>query len=418
MNSAFLTCKGTQNALVVSNSSNFHAKDCNTDYHCDYYVQNGIRCYYDGIPDVLQIGDHQFAERRLVHSWRLNANLAWVSAGNNAATYLHTHGMKTAARFPESWPVQPNLSTTQVYDAFILLSLLEDAQRRETALMIPHGGLQADRFKLAMRDRNSRIRLYGQPELRHLCQGCVRFYPGAGNTRKLVFLLDYYQIADNFKAGLTVSAVVMDGICIGRPRCGAPGLNPCKHPLKSNRDRFCLDHKYLDGICCIVGCERPVSKEGKTCDDPIHQSVETLKTLKASASFQLKERMKQAQMIPLDGGIGDESQTSAVDNDIETEVYEVDETERRVVPSMDEPVSQALMARESLQSADYARNSITTTGKNKIRARFGRMRTHNEQILVAPCGVIIARETFYNAESIPTVVVCTSMIISSKKYQT
>ena len=120
----------------------------------------------------------------------------------------------------------------------------------------------------------------------------------------------------------------------------------------------------------------------------------------------------------MDGEIVDEAQTSAVDNDIETEVYEVDETERRVVPSMDEPVSQALMARESLQSADYATNSITTTGKNKIHARFGRMWTHNEQILVAPCGVIIARETFYNAESIPTVVVCTTFHLKSTKSDT
>jgi len=141
-------------SLVILNSSNMHAKDCNTDYHCDYYMQNGIYCYYDGIPDVLQIGDHQFAERHLVHFWRLNANLAWVSTGNNAAIYLHTHGVKTSSQFPESWPVQPNLLTTQVYDAFILLSLLENAQQHETVLMIPHGGLQADRFKLAMQDRN------------------------------------------------------------------------------------------------------------------------------------------------------------------------------------------------------------------------------------------------------------------------
>ncbi|KAG9221730.1 hypothetical protein CCMSSC00406_0005643 [Pleurotus cornucopiae] len=41
--------------------------------------------------------------------------------------------------------------------------------------------------------------------------------------------------------------------------------------------------------------------------------------------------------------------------------------------------------------------------KIKIRAQFGRKWTHNEQIFVAPCGIIIARETLYNAEGIKSV---------------
>jgi len=132
-------------------------------------MQNNVRYYYDGLPNVLQIGDHQFAERRLVHSWRVNANLAWVSAGNNAVTYLHTHDVKNTSRFRSTWPVQPNLTATHVYDAFILLSLLEDTWRRDTVLTVPHGGLQSDRFKVVIQERNARVRLYGQPELRHLC---------------------------------------------------------------------------------------------------------------------------------------------------------------------------------------------------------------------------------------------------------
>lgn len=45
------------------------------------------------------------------------------------------------------------------------------------------------------------------------------------------------------------------------------------------------------------------------------------------------------------------------------------------------------------------------TRRQKIRAQFGRRRTHNEQVIVAPCGMIIARETFYGAEAVSTVVV-------------
>jgi hypothetical protein len=43
--------------------------------------------------------------------------------------------------------------------------------------------------------------------------------------------------------------------------------------------------------------------------------------------------------------------------------------------------------------------------QHKLRAQFGRKRTHNEQIIVAPCGIILARETFYGAEAVSTVVV-------------
>lgn len=44
-------------------------------------------------------------------------------------------------------------------------------------------------------------------------------------------------------------------------------------------------------------------------------------------------------------------------------------------------------------------------GNRRIRAQFGRKRTHNEQVIVAPCGVIIARATFFGAEALKTVAV-------------
>ncbi|KZT55013.1 hypothetical protein CALCODRAFT_417899, partial [Calocera cornea HHB12733] len=39
----------------------------------------------------------------------------------------------------------------------------------------------------------------------------------------------------------------------------------------------------------------------------------------------------------------------------------------------------------------------------KVRAQFGRHRTHNEQFVVRPCGVIVGRGTFYGAESVSSV---------------
>lgn len=45
------------------------------------------------------------------------------------------------------------------------------------------------------------------------------------------------------------------------------------------------------------------------------------------------------------------------------------------------------------------------TGNRRVQAQFSRRRTHNEQIIVAPCGVIIARTTMYGAEAVTSVIV-------------
>ena len=42
-------------------------------------------------------------------------------------------------------------------------------------------------------------------------------------------------------------------------------------------------------------------------------------------------------------------------------------------------------------------------GNQTVRARFGRKRTHNEELCVASCGMILARETFYGSESLSNV---------------
>ena len=46
-----------------------------------------------------------------------------------------------------------------------------------------------------------------------------------------------------------------------------------------------------------------------------------------------------------------------------------------------------------------ARPAGPRQGNKRIQAKFGRQRSHNEQIIVAPCGVIIARTTFFGSEA-------------------
>jgi len=41
----------------------------------------------------------------------------------------------------------------------------------------------------------------------------------------------------------------------------------------------------------------------------------------------------------------------------------------------------------------------------QLWAQFGCRRMHNEELIVAPCGIILAQQTFYGAEGINSVVV-------------
>jgi hypothetical protein len=75
------------------------------------------------------------------------------------------------------WQFVPQLRTEQVWDAFVLVSLLDDKLRYQQRLQVPHTGLQKDRFTKAMEERNKDIIYNGQPDVvRHACDKCLRMY--------------------------------------------------------------------------------------------------------------------------------------------------------------------------------------------------------------------------------------------------
>lgn len=55
------------------------AHNCQTNYHHNFYVCNGQRYYYGEVPDIIQVGEHQFAEMMLWHMWHINCDQAWYS---------------------------------------------------------------------------------------------------------------------------------------------------------------------------------------------------------------------------------------------------------------------------------------------------------------------------------------------------
>ena len=234
------------------------------------------------------------------------------------------------------------------------MSLLEDCQLESKVLEVPHTGAQKDRFTNALRTRNLRFRVHGQPESRHYCQKCLRVY----------------------EDGKKVWVVVIDGVTVGCPCCG---VHNCKIPLENNRHHFCPDHAAQNKVCAVVGCHSSATSGSRTCTEASHQNVEHIYRERGQARFQLKEQLERARVAHLNDAIAEDRElTELADVDDETEEFEVS--------GIPEPESQP-------------------TKKERIRAQFGRRRTHNEQIVVSPCGMIIGRETFFGAEGVGSVIV-------------
>lgn len=56
-------------------------------------------------------------------------------------------------------------------------------------------------------------------------------------------------------------------------------------------------------------------------------------------------------------------------------------------------------------------NGKADAGNRKVRARFGRRRTHNEELCVASCGIILGRATFFGSEAPNGVRVCVQLLL-------
>jgi hypothetical protein len=95
---------------------------------------------------------------------------------------------------PDGWAFSFTITSDHVWDAFLVLAMLEECGYRQETLIVPHTGLQKNRFKDAIRARNLRFRLYSQPELRHHCNKCLRVYSGE-DGRGRIFLCHFLTTA-------------------------------------------------------------------------------------------------------------------------------------------------------------------------------------------------------------------------------
>ncbi|KAF8162630.1 hypothetical protein B0H34DRAFT_780644 [Crassisporium funariophilum] len=260
-----------------------HLICCNINYHHNFCVHQGQRIDYDGIPDILQIGEHQFAERKLVNMWIMMMLLSWTSATNY-----------------------------QVYDTFTILSLLKDCL------------------------------LQNQP---------LKYLDGVSNSHQC---------------------------------CGVPN---CNNPLVNNHHRFCPTHSFKRGVCAIVGCSYAVAPEPgrKPCSLEEHEVVEKVHNTCGQAWFQLKEHHRCAQLAHPPDALAYHEVTDPSKIIKDGNIEDTFEFNHKGQPL---PVDE----------------SSAPTGKRRLHAQFGRNCTHNKQLIAAPCGMIIAWETFYHVEAIYSVI--------------
>ena len=100
-----------------------------------------------------------------------------VSASNAAKLYSMSFENEANLEHTGDWQFVSHLSTEQVWDAFVIYSLLDEKKRHREQLKVPHTGLQSDRFKQAMEERTQDIILNGQPDaVLHACDKCFRCY--------------------------------------------------------------------------------------------------------------------------------------------------------------------------------------------------------------------------------------------------
>ena len=211
----------------------------------------------------------------------------------------------------------------------------------------------------------------------------------------------------------------MDGVCIGHPRCN---VELCTQRLQSPRDRFCEAHQSYERLCAIVGCKQPCEDGKRTCRIQSHRSYEEAKEQRGQAIYRLRRRLPREQLSTVIRSLGDGSGESD-GQDPHLNVLDVGEVAQELnaeedsqsgqgdsevtapIPSTHPTTSLPLVNSSTPPENDPSIAPSAKGGRPTLKSVLTRRWTHNEQLMVRPCGIVIARATFYEAESVSNAVV-------------
>ncbi|KAJ7871333.1 hypothetical protein B0H13DRAFT_2012715 [Mycena leptocephala] len=68
-------------------AGHLHCSHCKTNYYNNYSVCDSVRTYYSGIPNAIQVGEHQYIEREVLSLFIGLMLISWTSATNAARVY-------------------------------------------------------------------------------------------------------------------------------------------------------------------------------------------------------------------------------------------------------------------------------------------------------------------------------------------
>ncbi|KAF7370162.1 hypothetical protein MSAN_00646600 [Mycena sanguinolenta] len=245
-----------------------------------------------------------------------------------------------SSTIPNSSRLLHQLDGELVMDSFLFHAILRDKSRRHERLSVPNGGYQNHRLDEALAERNYRMAGTGQWHWSHACDGCMKIYQGEDGH--------WYRM----------TAGVHDGVTVRHLCCSKHG---CKEPLPTQKSFFCLMHQDLLKQCCIVGCENDAQPGFRTCSIASHRNFQLEHNERNSAMFQLHNRLRATGLpqVPAAGS----------------------------------------MASSPPLEPEGPSDSQSSTSSN-MKGKLTRSWTHNEQLFVRCCGVIISRATFFGSEAI------------------
>ncbi len=211
------------------------------------------------------------------------------------------------------------------------------------------------------------------------------------------------QLCGMLSIGLgAICSCITDGISIGHPCCA---VHNCPNPLVMKKGvRYCQEHQIQEDHCSVLSCKSKASPGFRTCAKPTYRRLEDYLCLENKAMFQLKRHHERLHA---------ESKTT---NHIPTTFVACLQLEQLIsdTTSTTPQVSDSLVNSEQffesldhiLDNGEIECEAEKAVSGNKCHcAQFGRCRTHNEELMVASCGVIIGRATFFGSEAINGVVV-------------
>jgi hypothetical protein len=181
----------------------------------------------------------------------------------------------------------------------------------------------------------------------------------------------------NYSEICTFESTVVTEKCIHLCTYGVTcSVHDCDIPLVSTQHRYCPEHSEADLLCVVTTCSSFAESGHRTCSQEEHRAFEDYNLEKNKAMFQLKRRLARLNTSqPLNSLPANE-------------------------PSQDQSANFGLFDDEEIVVDKVAGcEGKPEEGNQTLHARFRRKRTHNEELCITSCGVILGRATFYGSEA-------------------